>query len=185
MNYMRSSVVVLASVHVCAGFHLAPPVPLTRARVGTACMVDLEASPPTALEACILEAGSEDDVQACMQYADAQAALEDDEEDKHRAALDHMDDLLDALLDAKSEDDVGRYMALWDERRTAEASHLEASYSATSPPMRDADLIRARATAASAIDSAREAPTALEECIIDAESEDGVQACMQMYEDAD
>ena len=88
------------------------------------------------------------------------------------------------ILNAASEDEVQACMQLEDQRREAQThlEHLEASLSRRSPPMRDAGLIRAKANAATRVDSERSAPTDLEECIVNAESEDGVQDCMQMHE---
>jgi len=120
------------------------------------------------LEECILNALSEDGVQECMQLAD-------------EAATDEVDELDVCLMQALSEDGVQECMQMADERRDASQTHLEASLSRESPPMRDAALIRAKAGAAAAIDGEREAPTALEQCIVDATNEDGVQECMQMY----
>ena len=128
------------------------------------------------LEACILDAKSEDDVQACMEQFDAedetQAAMTDDEP---------IDAFEACILNAKSEDDVARCMQLDDERFEAQ-EHLEASFMSRSPPMRDANLIRAKAEAAAVLPSERDEPTELEACIVNALSEDDVQACMERYD---
>ena len=84
-----------------------------------------------------------------------------------RAGDEPIDAFEACILDAKSEDDVTRCMQLNDERFEAQ-EHLEASFMSRSPPMRDANLIRAKAAAAAVVPSEREGdqPTELEACIV-------------------
>lgn len=160
-------------VGLCHGLqHLSiKPRVLHPRHVLAAVMVEREVMHANKLEACILDAESEDDVQACMQEFDAEYEVHDEPVDALEACI----------LDAKSEDDVARCMQLDDERLEAQ-EHLEASFMSRSPPMRDANLIRAKAEAAAVLPSERDEPTELEACIVNAASEDDVQACMELYD---
>jgi len=147
---------------------------LIRAKAEAAAVLPSERDEPTELEACIVNAASEDDVQACME-------LYEDEVHTGMMGDGPIDAFEACILDAKSEDDVARCMQLDDERLEAQ-EHLEASFMSRSPPMRDANLIRAKAEAAAVLPSERDEPTELEACIVNAASEDDVQACMELYD---
>ena len=165
------------------------------------CFMRAEAETMTELEACCVNALSEDDVQACMQmYEEGQDAEEEDAPLSERAASmisrehDSPTELEACVVNALSEDDVQACMQMYEEAedvveeapdRQASLSHLRASYSSQSPPMRDAAVVAAKARAASTISHEHDSPTELEACVVNALSEDDVQACMQMYEDAE
>ena len=86
-----------------------------RPRVHTAsvlaCFMRAQAEAMTELEACVVNALSEDDVQVCMQMADA-AQVEESAEEAEEEPLSELDL---CIINASNEDDVTECMRMLDD----------------------------------------------------------------------